>query len=289
MHPKNLHQGRYNFPELIKTSPALESFVIMNKFGDESINFDDPQSVRALNQAILHHFYGIKHWQIPPHFLCPPIPGRADYIHHIADLFPDKKLLRGLDIGVGANCIYPLIGHKSYGWSFVGSDIENDALKSAAKIIKGNDLERFIELRLQSSKKEIFKGIIKEKEHFDFTLCNPPFHSSEKEALAGTERKRKNLGLKENGKLNFGGKSSELWCEGGEKSFVAQMIHESAQIPNSVTWFTSLVSKESNLPFLQKALINVKCKNTKIIEMTQGQKKSRILAWSYVCATCQKD
>lgn len=281
MHPNNPHKDRYNFPELIKASPALKAFVIKNKYGDESINFDDPDSVRELNRAILHHFYGIKHWEIPPQFLCPPIPGRVDYIHHLADLFQLKKPLKGLDIGVGANCIYPLIGYKAYGWTFVGSDIESEALKSASKILKLNDLDSVIELRLQSSKKNIFKSIIKEKEHFDFSMCNPPFHSSQEEALAGTHRKRKNLGLAGNDKLNFGGKSSELWCEGGEREFITQMINESAQFSESVTWFTSLVSKESNLPFLQKSLRNVDCQNSKIIEMSQGQKKSRILAWSY--------
>ena len=39
-----------------------------------------------LNRAILMHHYGVKSWDIPAGYLCPPIPGRADYIHSVADL-----------------------------------------------------------------------------------------------------------------------------------------------------------------------------------------------------------
>ena len=39
-----------------------------------------------LNRALLKADYGIDFWDIPPNYLCPPIPGRVDYIHHLADL-----------------------------------------------------------------------------------------------------------------------------------------------------------------------------------------------------------
>lgn len=281
MHPRNPHKDRYNFPELIKANAELKSHVIPNKRGEDSINFDNPESVKALNRAILYSMYGIKHWEIPKNFLCPPIPGRADYIHHLADLFPVGKKLRGLDVGVGANCIYPIIGHKVYGWKFVGSDINEEALKAANTILNANDLGDSIELRLQNNSEKIFSGILKPSESFDFSMCNPPFHSSPEEAQTGTDRKRRNLKLGHKGKLNFGGKSNELWCEGGEKAFVARMIEESALNPTAVIWYTSLISKEANLPFLEKKLKTVKCKTFKIINMSQGQKKSRILAWSF--------
>jgi 23S rRNA A1618 N6-methylase RlmF len=52
-------------------------------------------------------------------------PGRLDYIHYIADLLqkqqryhPKGHTVQGLDIGIGANCIYPIIGNAEYGWSF---------------------------------------------------------------------------------------------------------------------------------------------------------------------------
>ncbi len=281
LHPRNRHQSRYDFKSLIQGSPELAPFVIINKFQDESIDFANPEAVKALNRAILKTFYGVEYWDIPAGYLCPPIPGRADYIHYLADLIGGKKAARVLDVGVGANCVYPLIGVKEYGWSFVGSDIDVKAFKNAENIIEKNKLTSVIELRLQKTK-GILEGMIQSGEKFDLTMCNPPFHSSLEEAQAGTTRKWKNLGKsQQKTNLNFGGQNNELWTEGGEVSFIKQMILESSKIPESSIWFTSLVSKEESLPPLYKTLKNFKNATVKKIEMAQGQKKSRILAWSF--------
>ncbi|MET1078906.1 MAG: RlmF-related methyltransferase, partial [Pseudomonas sp.] len=146
LHPRNRHQGRYDFPALITGSPELAAFVILNPYGKQSIDFADPAAVRLFNRALLKQFYGIAHWDIPAGYLCPPIPGRADYLHYLADLLaagnggqiPRGARVRALDIGVGANCIYPLIGHCDYGWQFVGSDIDATALASASTIVGAN-------------------------------------------------------------------------------------------------------------------------------------------------------
>lgn len=290
LHPRNKHRERYNFKLLIKSSPELAPFVIQNQYGDQTINFFSPAAVKALNRSLLKHYYDIKNWDIPKNYLCPPIPGRADYIHYIADLLettsriPKHTSIKCLDIGVGANCIYPIIGIKEYGWSFVGSDIDLASITSASKIIDANPvLKGKIEIRAQNNSKHIFKGILKKDENFHITLCNPPFHSSGKEAQAGTNRKLKNLKGKRHGKarLNFGGKSNELWCEGGEKEFIKQMILESTQFGDSCLWFTTLVSKETNLPGIYHTLRKVKTKKVKTMNMGQGNKKSRIVAWSF--------
>lgn len=282
MHPRNPHSARYDFSALLKVTPELKQFVISNPKGGETINFDDPQAVRALNRALLAHHYGIKFWSLPEKFLCPPIPGRVDYLYYIADLFPGKKKLKGLEIGVGANCVYPLIGQANFKWDFVGSEVDQEAITNASKLIEENNFTKHIELRLQKNPKKIFDGIIDAKEKFDFSLCNPPFHASAKEASEASQRKRMKLGLGKSPKLNFGGKSHELWTEGGEKAFIKQMIEESAHISKQVTWFTSLVSKEATLPSLEQKLKSLKCPKVQIINMGQGQKKSRILAWSFV-------
>src|SRR5690606_29077932 len=136
LHPRNRHQGRYDFPQLIKACPALEAFVIINPYGNQSIDFANPEAVRVFNRALLAQLYGIHHWDIPPGYLCPPVPGRADYLHGLADLLaedhdgeiPRGAAIRALDVGCGANCIYPLLGHTDYGWHFVGSDIDPTAV-----------------------------------------------------------------------------------------------------------------------------------------------------------------
>ena len=146
LHPRNKHRERYDFKLLIETCPALAQYVRLNEYDDESIDFFNPEAVKMLNMALLKHYYDIEYWDIPANYLCPPIPGRADYIHHIADLLayenngiiPRGNKIKSLDIGVGANCVYPIIGNKEYGWSFVGSDIDTTAIDNASQIIEKN-------------------------------------------------------------------------------------------------------------------------------------------------------
>ena len=299
LHPRNKHRFRYDFKQLIESSKELAPFVSVNKYGNESIDFFNPDAVKTLNKALLKYFYSIETWDIPENYLCPPIPGRADYIHYIADLLgscndgiiPKGKGISVLDIGVGANCIYPIIGVKEYGWNFVGSDIDTTAIRSANKIIDSNpSIKDSIECRLQKSSTNIFNGIIKTSDFFDFTICNPPFHSSAKDAMEGTQRKLKNLGSKKQKTtvLNFGGQNNELWCEGGEKTFVQKMIQESSRYSTSCFWFSSLISKSNNLPSIYSELKNANAFEIKTIDMAQGQKISRIVAWTFLDKNQQK-
>lgn len=287
LHPRNKHRERYNFKELITSYPELSQFVSLNKYDDESIDFSNPQAVKALNQALLQHFYGIQNWDIPESYLCPPIPGRVDYIHYIADLLAPKNRgaeIRCLDIGMGANCIYPLLGMKEYGWSFVATDIDNIAISAAKKIIEKNpSLQSEIEFRLQESPRDMYRGIIKDGEKFDISICNPPFHSSAKDAERASIQKITNLTGKqaEKAKFNFGGMNQELWYKGGEKQFVKNMIFQSKHYKDSCTWFTTLVSKGENLSGFYRALEQVNARYVRTIEMGQGNKISRILAWSF--------
>ena len=293
LHPRSKHRERYDFASLIATCAALKLFVQANKFGEESIDFSNPLAVKTLNQALLQYFYGIEYWDIPADFLTPPIPGRADYVHYLADLI-DQKLtakngkIRCLDIGVGANCIYPIIGVTVYNWQFVGAEIEPKALEAAQKIVDSNEVLRGnIELRLQANVKSIFTGIIAPQDRFDVTICNPPFHASKEAAETGTKRKIKNLTSQKNNKtiLNFGGQSNELWCDGGEASFIHQMIHESVLFSNNCAWFSTLVSKKENLRGFVKSLQKIPVTKYQIVEMQQGNKTSRFIAWSFLSDT----
>ncbi|KUM41925.1 23S rRNA (adenine(1618)-N(6))-methyltransferase RlmF [Pseudomonas sp. EpS/L25] len=294
LHPRNRHQGSYDFPALMRVSPALKPFVAPTPRGNLSIDFTDPQAVRALNRALLASHHGVRDWDIPADFLCPPIPGRADYLHHLADLLAEgngSQLPRGgavrlLDVGTGANGVYPLIGFKEYGWHFVGSDIAPAALAAFGRTLAANpDCAAAIELRLQPDPQAIFAGILQPGERYAATLCNPPFHASPDDAVRGSKRKWKNLG-KTTGKqaplLNFGGQAAELWCPGGEAAFIERMIHESRTFASQVGWFTCLVSRASNLPLLQAALRREQASEIRVVSMAQGQKQSRFLAWRFV-------
>jgi 23S rRNA (adenine1618-N6)-methyltransferase len=288
LHPRNPHGARYDFDGLVKALPELAAFVITSPRGEATIDFADPRAVKALNRALLVHHYGIAWWDIPPGYLCPPIPGRADYIHHLADLLseggpvPTGPGVRILDIGTGANGIYPILGSRSYGWSFVGSDIDAGALKAVRAIVASNPaLSERVEIRRQEPGR-ILQGLVRDGERFDACLCNPPFHASPEEARAGSQRKWRNLGKGTAPVLNFGGRGGELWCEGGEQAFLLQLIEESHRLPEACRWFTSLVSREESLASLRRALSRAHVKAQRVIPMAQGQKKSRILAWSYL-------
>ncbi|MDO9000631.1 MAG: 23S rRNA (adenine(1618)-N(6))-methyltransferase RlmF [Bacteroidota bacterium] len=292
LHPRNKHRERYDFKELIKNCPELEQYVELNDYNDESIDFFDAEAVKTLNKALLKHFYAVNYWEIPQNYLCPPIPGRADYIHYAADLLasinngkiPTGEKITCLDIGVGANCVYPIIGNKEYGWNFIGTEIDSVAVDSANKIIDMNaQLKEKIEIRLQQNPKDILYGVLKKDERIDISFCNPPFHASLEEAQAGTLRKLSNLKGKKitTASLNFGGKNNELWCKGGEIGFVRDMIRQSKQFSESVFWFTTSISKQSNLNAIYQELEKANAIEVKTIPMGQGNKTSRIVAWTF--------
>ncbi|MGF1755713.1 23S rRNA (adenine(1618)-N(6))-methyltransferase RlmF [Vibrio makurazakiensis] len=313
LHPRNQHNGRYDLVALAKALPELADHIIKNPVGESTVNFSDPVAVKMLNKALLAHHYGVQHWDIPAGYLCPPIPGRADYIHRVADLLNDEcedntynhKAVVALDIGVGANCIYPIVGATEYGWKYKGSDIDPVSIKAANFIAEVNPvLKGKIRCKLQNNVEHMFKGIIGDNERYDVTTCNPPFHQSLEEAQQGAQRKLDNLAANRNKKqgidtrnakgkpnknqekpqpaLNFGGQKSELWCDGGEAAFVDKLAKESKLFATQVLWFTTLLSKKENLPKLQSTLGQLDAKQVKIVEMSQGQKVSRFVAWTFM-------
>ncbi|OQQ10198.1 23S rRNA (adenine(1618)-N(6))-methyltransferase [Vibrio splendidus] len=317
LHPRNQHTGRYDFELLVAALPELKEHLIKNPVGEDTINFSDPLAVKLLNKALLAHHYGVKHWDIPAGYLCPPIPGRADYIHRVADILNsdgqgeayNHASVKALDIGVGANCIYPIIGATEYKWRCTGTDVDSISIKTANFIAESNpNLKGKIRARLQADSESIFKGVIKDNERYDVTICNPPFHSSLEEAEKGSQRKLDNLAANRAKKagqsfkpetnkkpvkldkstkhdkptLNFGGQKAELWCPGGEAAFIMKMARESQLFATQVLWFTTLISKKDNVDMVRSELGKLRAKQVKVVEMSQGQKVSRFIAWTFM-------
>lgn len=293
LHSRNRHLAPYNFEKLTAIYPVLRQYIIPNhKTGEPTINFSDRNAVKALNKALLKTYYDIDYWELPADNLCPPIPGRADYIHYVADLLgstqdgviPRGKEVKILDVGVGANCIYPIVGNYEYEWNFVGAELDFMSHKNASEIVRKNArLRNKVDIRLQYNPSNIFTNIIKQGEKFDVSICNPPFFSSNKEVMEQTMRKLRNLGNKSDQKpvQNFGGNNSELWCRGGERMFISNMIKESEKFKHQVRWFTTLVSKKDNLHPLKKLLERVKAREVQVINMEQGNKVTRLLVWRF--------
>ena len=289
LHPRNRFRAGYDFAALAAASPALARWVGPNAFGDPSIDFADADAVKALNQALLASAYGLTAWDLPAGALCPPVPSRSDYLHHLKDLLDrDGGDARGaavavLDIGTGANAIYPLIGAREYGWRFVATDIDPVALRWAGQNAAAHaQVAGLIAFRLQAVPSECFAGVVSPDETFALSMCNPPFHASAAAAAEGNQRKRRHLGVPSSGPhRNFGGAAGELWCDGGEVGFVSRMIAQSAARPGLCRWFTTLVSKGEHLPIFYDHLDAAAVADVQTLEMTHGQKKSRLLAWTF--------
>lgn len=291
-HPKNLHQGDYHFKTLADKDPGLAVFLKTKPQGGSIIDFSNASAVKALNTALLKHYYSINSWDIPTGYLCPPVPGRVDYIHHLADLIEENSRIsihdnrRVLDIGIGANGIYSLLGVSVYNWRMVGTEIDSIALASVTKILDQNpDLKENIDIRLQVEPHHILQGIIKKNEHFDATICNPPFYNGNEFAELANQKKQEKhqkLGIFSSPKVRtFQGRPAELYCEGGERQFIATLINESQLYANQCKWFTTLVSRQSTLPHLLIKLKKAEISTHRVIPMKHGNKQSRILAWSY--------
>ncbi|MDT0595442.1 23S rRNA (adenine(1618)-N(6))-methyltransferase RlmF [Glaciecola petra] len=306
MHHRNIHRNAYDFDALIIAEPPLEACLTVNHAGRKTIDFANPLAVKLLNKALLKHHYGIDFWDIPDGYLCPPVPGRADYIHALADLLSDSgviddkstKAIRGLDIGTGANLIYPILGSQIYNWKFVASDIDRAALQSASLLVDANKaLYKKIIVRPQSNNKHYFKTVVASQDSFSFSMCNPPFHASAAAANEGSLKKKRNLGrhklkrIKSLGlnkeasshiqTLNFSGQAKELWCDGGELRFIKNMILESLEFKKQIVWFTSLISNKKHVAPIIKYLQKSQVKEHRVVEMAQGNKMSRFIAWRF--------
>ena len=264
----------------------MKPYIFKNEFGDFSIDFTNASVVKQLNKTLLNSYYTIN-WDLPDSNLCPPIPGRADYIHTIAEFIESKGLqhekLCCLDIGTGASLIYPIIGICEYGWNFIASDINKKSIQWAKRIQSTNDPRlKNIDLRQQKNSNYIFRNLLRHTDFVDVVVCNPPFYTSKEEAVQTNLRKVTQLGNEDTTtKFNFSGQSNELWCEGGELHFIAKMIDESQMFKKQIRYCSSLVSKKENLEKLVAILIQKKVSMHEVLTISHGNKKSRVLVWAF--------
>lgn len=291
MHKRNKHLHGYDLQKLKSAYKGISNHIIKNNDKD-TIDFSNPKSVLELNKALLIADYKLKYWQPTPNSLCPAVPGRADYVHHLADLLaesnngeiPTGKDVKILDIGTGSSIIYPVIGTQEYNWDFVGTEIDRASVHQAEVNVNKNIwLKKKIKLRFQDERERILDGIIFPEDKFDAIMCNPPFFKSREENWTKSTKKFQNLKKDTESPTvqNFAGHPNELWCPGGEKAFITQLIYDSQKYKKQIKWTTSLVSSKEHLKPLVAVLEYHKAAEVKIIDMEQGQKKMRILAWRW--------
>jgi 23S rRNA (adenine1618-N6)-methyltransferase len=183
-----------------------------------------------------------------------------------------------------------LLGHAVYGWNFIGSDVDKESLETAQTIINKNKLFEVMQLRIQTETSKILKGVLDPSEKITAAICNPPFFKSEEDALTATTRKLKGLGTTNKDLVrNFSGTQTELWYQGGEKAFLHTYLYESSLLKTNCFWFTSLVSNKEHVKSMEKSLKKLGATKVKVINMSQGNKISRIVAWTFLTEAEQKE
>uniref|UniRef100_A0A674DXP5 Methyltransferase 16, N6-methyladenosine n=1 Tax=Salmo trutta TaxID=8032 RepID=A0A674DXP5_SALTR len=82
---------------------------------------------------------------IPLERLIPTVSLRLNYIHWVEDLIGGQgEPRRGIDIGTGASCIYPLLGASMNGWHYLATEVDDICLDYATRNVEQNNLSDLI-------------------------------------------------------------------------------------------------------------------------------------------------
>ncbi|KAF0696669.1 Aste57867_12587 [Aphanomyces stellatus] len=273
IHPRNMYRTPPDFAALANQYTSLRPHVHISSKGAAVMQWSDPQAVKELTKALLHRDFGLT-WDMPLNRLCPPLTNRLNYIHWIEDLIllsqPSyvstiDSPIRGLDVGTGASCIYPLLGHALNQWHFVATDIDPASIECAATTIHANNLATAINLQLVDNSSSIFPPLSRP---LLFTMCNPPFFDSIDEADT-------------NPRTSCTGSALEMTTPGGEVAFIGRMIQESVALTTQVRWYTSLIGRKASLRPLLASLRAHGISNTRTTEFLQGRTTRWGIAWSF--------
>eukprot|EP01056_Protomagalhaensia_sp_Gyna25_P004576 Protomagalhaensia_sp_Gyna_25__4575@NODE_421_length_3494_cov_90_195658_g307_i1_p1_GENE_NODE_421_length_3494_cov_90_195658_g307_i1NODE_421_length_3494_cov_90_195658_g307_i1_p1_ORF_typecomplete_len355_score63_85Methyltransf_10/PF05971_12/3_4e54MTS/PF05175_14/1_6e13Methyltransf_31/PF13847_6/8_5e07UPF0020/PF01170_18/1_6e05PrmA/PF06325_13/1_9e05Methyltransf_23/PF13489_6/0_00012Methyltransf_25/PF13649_6/0_0047CMAS/PF02353_20/0_01TehB/PF03848_14/0_025Cons_hypoth95/PF03602_15/0_024NAS/PF03059_16/0_042N6_ len=227
-HPKNRLMS-IDFKALEADYPYLSACFKTSPRG-RFLDFKNPVTLKSLTKATFHKYYNID-WDLPEGYLISPLPGRLNYLLEAADVLKlkEREWMRNvkiLDVGVGANCIHPLLLVREFGCHVVGSDIDADALKIAQGIVDSNGLKESVDLRRQRNQDSFFLGMLS---NVDLTVCNPPFYHEEN--------------VQSNPKRRRQATSSELVSKEGHLGFILGMIEESLNIHLALTGDTEAKQK----------------------------------------------
>ena len=277
MHERNRYRERPpNFAKLAASRPALRAHLVGGG-RRPTLNWKAPGASIELTKALLEEDFGLR-WSMPEDRLCPTIPQKLNYLHWIEDLLAlggtqqsafergvdteSRDWVRGVDIGTGASCIYPLLGAAMHpNWTFDALELDPRSLACARDNVHAN-----ADLLLSSTNGPPGDGI----EHsaagtrvvahqaaagydgrdeggvlvgpwmdglpareWDFCMCNPPFFSSMDEAASKPSTACR-------------GQEVEMVCPGGEVAFVGRIIYDSLQLRERFRWYhTPLILENS--------------------------------------------
>ncbi|KAL6116211.1 mettl16 [Pungitius sinensis] len=279
MHPRNRYKDKPpDFAYLASKYPDFQHHVHTSLAGRPVVNFKEPEAVRALTCTLLKEDFGLT-IEIPLERLIPTVPLRLNYIHWVEDLIDGQKQpRRGIDIGTGASCIYPLLGATMNGWFFLATEVDDICFDYATKNVEQNNMANLIKV-VKVPQKTLLMDALKEEPQmvYDFCMCNPPFFANQLEAKGVNSR---NSRRPPPSSVNTGG-VTEIMAEGGELEFVKRIIHDSLQLKKRLRWYSCMLGKKCSLAPLKEELRKQGVQKVTHTEFYQGRTMRWALAWSF--------
>ncbi|XP_056329744.1 RNA N6-adenosine-methyltransferase mettl16 [Danio aesculapii] len=278
MHPRNRYKDKPpDFVYLASKYPEFQKHVQTTLTGRVTLNFKDPEAVRALTCTLLKEDFGLT-IEIPLERLIPTVPLRLNYIHWVEDLIGGQgNPQRGIDIGTGASCIYPLLGATMNGWFFLATEVDDICFNYAKKNVEQNHLAELIKVVKVPQKTLLMDALKEESIVYDFCMCNPPFFANQLEAKGVNSR---NSRRPPPSSINTGG-VTEIMAEGGELEFVKRIIHDSLQLKKRLRWYSCMLGKKCSLAPLKDELRKQGVAKVTHTEFCQGRTMRWALAWSF--------
>ncbi|KAL6471149.1 hypothetical protein MHYP_G00197990 [Metynnis hypsauchen] len=278
MHPRNRYKDKPpDFAYLASKYPDFQKHVQTNLVGRVMLNFKDPEAVRALTCTLLKEDFGLT-IEIPLERLIPTVPLRLNYIHWVEDLTEGQgSPRRGIDIGTGASCIYPLLGASMNGWYFLATEVDDICYNYAKKNVEQNNMADLIKVVKVPQKTLLMDALKEESFVYDFCMCNPPFFANQLEAKGVNSR---NSRRPPPSSVNTGG-VTEIMAEGGELEFVKRIIHDSLQLKRRLRWYSCMLGKKCSLAPLKEELRKQGVPKVTHTEFCQGRTMRWALAWSF--------
>lgn len=252
------------------------------------VDFQDPDTVRALSKAILKVDFGLE-LDVPDDRLCPPIPNRWNYVYWIQRLIdstspgysnrydPTRKVV-GLDIGVGASAIYTMLCLQTRdSWTMCATDIDKKSFDYAVRNLTINNLVTRTKMLQTVNSNPLIPLQHLGVDKLDFTICNPPFFTDENEMRSSLKGEGKSW--KPNAICT--GAPVEMVYPGGDLGFVYNIVLESLKLRDKVTWYSSMLGKMSSTKEIIVLLKDHGITNWAVGSIEVGATKRWIVAWSF--------
>lgn len=242
---------------------------------------------RQLTQSLLRADFNLT-LTLPPDRLCPPVPVRWNYIRWIQDLldtssesytdrYDASRHVVGLDIGVGASAIYPLLATATRAeWRMFGTDVDAHSFEWAGRNVEANGLRKRVRLVRVREEGPLIPLETLGVEGLDFVMTNPPFYSS------GEDMRSSYISKAAPPSAVCTGAENEMICPGGDVGFVSRMVEESLVLGEKVQWYTAMLGKMASLQEVVRLLKEKGVRNWAVSSLQPGKRTKRwAVAWSF--------